>query len=160
VNDLKLILRKAIEAYDFPSVTYDFANETQVVHPDMSSVEQLIRSQLRSDNSDIVKDGLSNVVYWGWAWIPLQTRVKKFRDNVAYDSLFIASILFAKSNDFTVLDIINLGLPQFSNMSFVSKVQMFLDPNSFVVLDSKIASLRNLVSNPALALLRPDKAAI
>ena len=38
-------------------------------------------------------------------------------------------------------------LPEFSGVAFVSKVLMFLDPSGFVVLDSKIASLREVATD-------------
>ena len=40
-------------------------------------------------------------------------------------------------------EIKNLKMPQFSGMSFISKVLMFLNPANFCVLDQQIARLRN-----------------
>jgi len=37
----------------------------------------------------------------------------------------------------------SLHLPEFSGMSFISKVLMFLDPTNYCVLDKQIAKLRN-----------------
>jgi hypothetical protein len=94
------------------------------------------------DGAEAIKDGLSNVIYRGFANTGIQeTRVKRFRDTVTEVQLDLAAALFAHLNGPALREIKHLYLPQFSNMSFVSKVRMFLDPESFVVLDRTIMKL-------------------
>ncbi len=89
INDYAWELFKAVKAYQFPAVTYDFGQEDyervihhpgnvnnrfkyifksgrEIRHRDMSELETLIKSQLLSSNSQEVKYGLSNVLYWGF----------------------------------------------------------------------------------------------
>jgi hypothetical protein len=41
------------------------------------------------------------------------------------------------------INIKNIGMPQFSGFSFISKILMFLDPTKNVILDKKIMELRD-----------------
>ena len=89
-------LHKAIMAYDYPAVTYDFVNEKEVTHPGMPSVEHEVQHQLLSTDPNVVKDGLSNVLYWGYATqARFQLRnVEKFRAKVTRDHLLACMDLF------------------------------------------------------------------
>ena len=58
-------LRAAIEKYRFPTVTYDFQEERELCHGDMVAVERYIQALLRARESEAVKEGLANVLYWG-----------------------------------------------------------------------------------------------
>ena len=82
-------LRQAAAEYSFPAKTYDFTEETESEHREMSSVERLIRAQLTSEDRSQVKDGLSNVLYWGYARRRgIRThRVRRFREEVTADQL-------------------------------------------------------------------------
>ncbi len=55
----------AVAGYSYPKVTYDFENNREAYHENMRQVEETIKSQLLSKNLEEVKDGLSNVLYWG-----------------------------------------------------------------------------------------------
>jgi hypothetical protein len=44
----------------------------------------------------------------------------------------------------------DIGLPQYSGMSFITKILMFLKPNDYCVLDQQIAKLRNPESHKVL----------
>ena len=57
----------AVEAYDYPVVTYDFQNGREVCHENMCQVEEKIQTQLLSEDPEEVRNGLSNVIYWGYA---------------------------------------------------------------------------------------------
>ena len=70
------LLCEAIRDYDFPAVTYDFTEEKPLHHDNMLAVEQYIDTLLRSKDVSAVKDGLSNVLYWGYA---RQPRLRDFR---------------------------------------------------------------------------------
>lgn len=53
-----------------------------------------------------------------------------------------ATTLFSKIEGDGLLEIKKLSLPQFSNMSFSSKLRMFLDPCNYVALDRKLLKLK------------------
>ena len=77
-------LSNAIKRYRYPRVTYDFGKKVEHCHPNMRSLETLVRQLLTSGDEGLVKDGLSNVLYWGYATQDIQeTRVRRFRKKVA-----------------------------------------------------------------------------
>lgn len=136
------VLEQAIQDYDFPCVTFDFASQRELENPTMREVETEIRSQLLAESIEAVKDGLSNVLYWGYARTGYgPTRVKRFRDNVWDAELARAGEVFREMSGPGVRQIARLHLPEFSGLSFTSKVRMFLDPINYVVLDLKLANL-------------------
>ena len=134
-------MRRAAGEYSFPAKTYDFVEETESEYAEMSYVEQLIRAQLTSENRSQVKDGLSNVLYWGYARQggigPYRTR--KFREEVTDDQLDAFVGCRRRSACIGIEELQRLRLPQFSRMSFSSKVLMFMCPDRYPVLDLKIA---------------------
>ena len=139
---LRDALVAAIDAYDFPCVTYDFSLNVEREHHSMRSVEEEVRSCLLSDNIEIVKNGLSNVLYWGYSRIGYRDcRVSRFRKNVTTTQLSEAQTLFTRLEGPGVIRIKKLGLPELSGLSFISKVRMFLDPSNYVALDLKLMTL-------------------
>lgn len=141
--DLREMLRQAIRDYDFPCVTFDFRNAREITYTSMRDVENEIQRGLLTNDAESIKDGLSNVLYWGYArtgyrWV----RVNRFRDNVTEAQLLHAGRLFRNIGDPGVQQIARLGLPEFSGLSFVSKTRMFLDPTKYVVLDRQLLKLR------------------
>ena len=142
------ILRSAKEAYSFPAVTYDFHRGQERRHPSIQGVETQIRAELTYPSLLAVKDALSNVLYWGYARTGYRdVRVKDFRDKVSEEQLAQALDLFHSltrpgPKPPALRAIAALLLPQFSGMSFISKIRMFLDPWYFAVLDRKLLSLR------------------
>jgi hypothetical protein len=108
----------------------------------MIQVEKLIRDDLLSRELEHVKNGLSNVLYWGYAQIGYRDRrVTIFRDQVTKRQLYDAARLFPDIIGDGLEEIKKLGLPQFSGMSFISKVRMFLDPIRYVILDKQILEM-------------------
>ena len=90
-SDYAVLLCKAVRAYDFPAVTCRFErggdSGDRIVREScrgMDVVEIQVGGLLRRPNLHAVKDGLSNVLYWGYANSPgLQRhRVGKFRSAV------------------------------------------------------------------------------
>lgn len=135
-------LEKAIKAYDFPCVCYDFLNDCPAPQPNMRLVEEFIRNDLISGNPELVKNGLSNVIYWGFAKIGYRDRrVETFRNQVTKRQLYDAAIFFKDNHGVGLIEIKKIGLPQFSGMSFISKIRMFLDPNNYVILDKQILKM-------------------
>ena len=136
-------LCKAKESYDFPKVTYDFVAEKENCHPDMWGVEKYIQGLLNSPDRVAIKNGLSNVLYWGYARHGIQSkRVYKFRDGVSDHHLdkFAEAVAGLQGlREPGLIRLKKIGMPEFSRMSFVSKIRMFLDPDNFPVLDTKLA---------------------
>ena len=136
------VLEEAMCNYCFPRVTYDFQNGIEVNHQTMRSVESTIYRRLTSRGSNDVKDGLSNVLYWRYRRIGFRwTKVNEFRDKVTYQQLQRAVRVFKDLKGVGLRTLKKLELPKFSNVSFLSKLRMFLDPRNFVTLDLKLMKL-------------------
>lgn len=165
------MLRDAINGYNYPCVTYDFKRDEKVCHLNMLSVESAIRRQLLSGDVDEVKDGLSNVLYWGYASQPGRQakKVYNFRHPHVFRKKFKTGVTpkqlkdvmeLISDGDFLQLSAINLKafkeLPEFG-LAFATKLLMFLDPNRFVVLDAQLGKLQGVRANTVLASLRRRK---
>jgi hypothetical protein len=136
-------LRRAAGAYDYPAVTYDFGNGRERQHGSMSTVEEEIRSALRSPDPAAIRDGLSNILYWGFYRSPGRRdyRVDRFRQEVTAHQLGLAGHTFLRLTGPALRRLKDIQLPGFSQVSFLSKIRMFLEPDSYAVLDLKIAKL-------------------
>lgn len=73
-------------------------------------------------------------------------RARTFLTKITKEKISKAIDLFSKPNEVTFKTIKNLRLPQFSNMSFASKLRMFLDPSNFVTLDRNLLKITFLFS--------------
>ena len=137
-------LRDAIAAYDFPPITYDFVRNRERVHPGMRELERAIVADLLSIDMNHVRNGLSNVLYWGFGRMGVRDhRVDAFRSSVADDDLAASRACFAELHGPGLQTLYRLRLPQFSQISFLSKLRMFLSPSRYVTLDLKLARLRD-----------------
>lgn len=134
-------LSAAIKGYDFPTVTCDFEKREEIRHPDMRNVETWVRRLLLAGNRCDVRDGLSNVLYWGYMNSPglRDVRVGKFRKNVTANQLDSFMRIARRTPAPGLRDLKGIGLPEFSGMSFVTKIMMFLNPDRQPVLDMKLA---------------------
>jgi len=142
-DELRDALRQAIRDYDFPFVTYDFVENREIRHQAMREVEERIRGQLLADEIERIRDGFSNILYWGYARIGYRwNRVTDFRERATASKLLSARTILRGLKQIGVRDIAKLRLPQFSGLSFVSKVRMFIDPANFVVLDTQLLKLK------------------
>jgi hypothetical protein len=136
-------LRSAIDGYEFPNQYFDFVLHRPDLQPNIRAIEDKIKSDLRSGDLERVKNGLSNVLYWGYSQMAIRdTRVSRFRGKVTDSQLRVAAQLFDASALPSLLKTKKLGLPEFSGMSFVSKIRMFLDPYNSATLDFQIMKLR------------------
>ena len=165
------LLREAVESYDYPRVFCDFQTGSEIRHTDMAAVEERIGTLLRSLDPGGVRDGLSNVLYWGYARQPgrRDARVRDFRDDVPADDPRLARFAdlvrslgeppLSTAAGPVLLDIKRLTLRQFGQMSFVTKILMFLDPR-FPVLDMKVARAFANGGFAPLADLRFDRGGI
>lgn len=144
-NDQVNLLQDAVTGYAFPCAYYDFVNDIPDYQPNMIAVENLIQADLTSANAALVKNGLSNVLYWGYAQVGFRdVRVNRFRMNVTNDNLIAAATLFDNMVGDGLVQIRDIGLPEFSGMSFVSKVRMFLNPENYVTLDKQILKMNEI----------------
>jgi hypothetical protein len=136
--------------YDFPCKLFDFEIKSEIEFENYRTLEKYIQKQLLSNDILQVKDGLSNVLFWGYYRIGYkETRLKKFRDNITPFQLQAFKALL-KNNMINPINIKKIGMPQFSGFSFISKILMFLNPLQYVVLDKKIMRLRDFknIDNP------------
>jgi hypothetical protein len=144
-------LEQAIAAYAFPAVYFDFGSNTEVRTKDMRALETAIRQMLVSANGNDSRDGLANVIYWGWAQKPgiRDVRVHRFLDGVTHEQIDRFRFLAATGSVPTLANLRAINMPQFSGVSFISKILAFLDPARYCVLDR---GLMKLASVPGRAL--------
>lgn len=136
-------LDKAIKTYNFPAVYFDFDTRIEIKAQNMTEIETVIARQLRSQEVRIVKHGLANILYWGFAQIGYrQNRIDKFMNNISDQQIIKFQNLIKQNEMPTMRAIKSIGLPQYSGMSFVSKILMFLNPEDYCVLDQQLAKLR------------------
>lgn len=129
--------------YDFPCRLFDFNTKQEIIFENYRELERYLKHQLLSNDILQIKDGLSNVLYWGYNRIGYgKIRLKRFRDKVTFEQLQSFANLM-KTNKAEPISIKQIGMPQFSGFSFISKILMFIDPTKFVVLDKKIMELRD-----------------
>ena len=142
------LLSEAFSGFSFPTVTFDFAGEDERRHEDMRGVEDCIGTSLRSDDVSRVRDGLSDVLFWGYARQGRRNfKVRNFRSRMESDDgqQRLAGFLeFVRSRPETcaaerLIALKKLKLPEFGQVSFATKILMFLDPEHYPVLDLKIA---------------------
>jgi hypothetical protein len=135
-------LEAAILAYGFPPIYFDFAANVQVHAPNMNAVELAIRNMLVSPMALDVKYGLANVIYWGYGQIGYQnTRVARFLNNVTQNHLAEFQALVAAPNAPTLSQIRAIRMPEYSGISFISKILAFINPGQYCVLDQQLARL-------------------
>lgn len=135
-------LKASIAGYGFPTVYFDFTANTQVVAPSIKAVENKIHQQLRSTNSMDVLHGLANVIYWGYAQIGYRdVRVQRFIAGASSAHIDEFKTLVSGGAMPTLIQIKDIHIPQFSGVSFISKVLAFLDPMHYCVLDQQLAKI-------------------
>ena len=90
-----------------------------------------------------MKFALANIVYWGnMSSGYCLSRAEKFLNGITQSKLEGARDLFVSITGDSLKEIKDVGLPQFSNVSFVSKLRMFLDPENYVTLDRKLLKIK------------------
>lgn len=135
---------KSIKSYAFPVIYYDFNAGMRRSVKNMSVLEIIIKDLLLSSCLQQVKDGLANIVYWGNANAGYQMyRTNRFMDNVTNEQIRQFQSLVLDGNVPTLQQIKQIKMPQFSGVSFISKIIAFIDPINYSVLDLLIAKLRN-----------------
>jgi len=136
-------MRIEFPPYNFPSRLYDFNLNKEIEFENYRQLEKHIQNLLTHKEINKIKDGLSNVLFWGFYRIGYRdNRVKIFRQQVTDFQLMAFSNL-VKTNKINPISIKKLGLPQFSQFSFISKILMFINPKRYVTLDKKIMNLKD-----------------
>ena len=136
-------MRIEFPPYNFPSRLYDFNLNKEIEFENYRLLEKHIQNLLTHKEINKIKDGLSNVLFWGFYRIGYRdNRVKIFRQQVTDFQLMAFSNL-VKTNKINPISIKKLGLPQFSQFSFISKILMFINPKKYVTLDKKIMNLKD-----------------
>ncbi|WP_334107406.1 hypothetical protein [Methylobacillus sp.] len=148
-------LQTSILGYTFPSVYFDFTTNTAINADTIGVVETHIRSLLTSSNTQDIEHGLANIIYWGNANAGYQTyRVNKFRNKITTNQLQQFQALVSGGAIPTLKSISLLKMPQFSGISFISKIIAFLDPQNHCVLDLLLSRLNNTNHGKALNSLK------
>lgn len=144
-------LEGAITTYAFPAVYFDFRTAVEVRAEGMRAVETAIRDMLTSETNSELLDGLANVIYWGYAQIGYRgTRVRRFREATTEDQLNRFRALLRSPGKVGLVTVATLKLPEFSGISFVSKILTFLDPVNYCVLDKQLLKLAECPGDRAL----------
>jgi hypothetical protein len=148
------LLDDAIKGYAFPPAYFDFATGT-ALSLTMPQVEHRVQADLTSSHPASIKDGLSNVLYWGYAQMGIQAvRVSNFRSRVTVGQLKTAKTVLQQAAPPSLSELKRLKLPEFSGVSFVSKIRMFLDPARSATLDRQIMKLHAVWTTTVLANVR------
>ena len=138
------VLKEAMDRYSYPPELYDFALKRPIIFRSMRDLEHTIKDDLLSNNVAKVKFALANIVYWGFASSGLaNVRSNRFLGEVTEVQLEKAMSVFSRISGNSLKEIKDIGLPQFSQMSFTSKLRMFLDPRNYVVLDSQLLKIKD-----------------
>jgi hypothetical protein len=155
-------LSDAVNGYSFPTAHFDFLAQTPIIGLSMAQLETRIRQQLLSSSLVDVKDGLSNILYWGFTQMGglAVVRVERFRSAVTDAQLEQASALFAKHRRPALYDIARLKLPQFSKVSFASKIRMYLDPIRSATLDRQIMQMHRVHKDTVLGEIKENLTSI
>jgi hypothetical protein len=142
-EEQKAFLGAAIRGYSFPAVYYDFQLQREVRPPTMVAVEDVINGQLRSADAQDVEHGLTNILYWGYANVGYRdTRIEDLNSNITTEQVRAFQALVANGRTPTMAEVKSIRIPQYSGMSFLSKVLMFLNPTEYCILDRQITRLR------------------
>jgi hypothetical protein len=135
-------LRAGLARYDYPPVVWDSSCDREIRLSSMRDVERVIRTQLTSGDMEAVKQGLANIVFWGFRSQPVwPSRLEDFHRRISGPALARATKELPAVRGPGLREIADLHLPQFSQVSFLSKIRMFLDPTGHVVLDKRLVSL-------------------
>lgn len=131
--------------YSYPCSVFDFDAGHERQLQTMIEVEAFINTRLTSSDPSQVRDGLSNILYWGHyrSRGRREERVRKLRENVDRSKLLAVIDAFRRT-DISIRQLKNLSLPEFSNFSFLSKLRTFLDPTRYCVIDLKLLTIEAL----------------
>lgn len=148
-------LQESISGYSFPAVYYDFINELEITVNSMGEMEPVIREMLISEEPQIVKHGLANIIYWGNANAGYQMhRTRDFLSGTPIDKIESFQVLVSDNHIPSLTEVKNLKMKQYSGISFISKILAFLDPQNYCVLDLLLSRLQIVQSDKAISSLK------
>lgn len=136
-------LKHFVNHYNFPLVYFDFIENQENIADTVEVLEQSISSQLRSAELEEVKHGLANVVYWGFSQMGVRdTRVGRFLDGINQEQVVEFQQLVEDQQTPSLREIKLIKMPQYSGVSFVSKILAFLSPDTHCVMDKQLMKMR------------------
>jgi hypothetical protein len=136
------VLERAIDAYSYPFVAFDFENDCELKFPTIRDLERHIQTNLTGGDAGRLKDALSSILYWGFYRMGFQpARVKDFRARVTADQIARAAALFPQLTGSDIRKLRDLHLPQFGQLTFLSKLRTFLDPERYCIMDRSLAQI-------------------
>lgn len=145
---------KSKKEYDFPVVYFNFERNVEVTDGSLSQLEIFIYNLLTSEDLSKIKSGLANILYWGYARSGYRDyRVSQFLEGITDDQLSAFRDIIKKTKAPSLLQLKALGMPQFSGVSFLSKITAFLNPLERCILDLQIAKLKMPSGTRALDIL-------
>ncbi len=140
--DALSVVERAIEAYSYPFVAFDFENGCELKFPTMRDLERHIQTNLLAGDAGRLKDALSSIVYWGFYRMGVRDhRVERFRAKVTAEHLGRAAAILHNLPGPGIMELRKLRLPGFGKFAFLSKLRTFLDPESYCVLDKKLLKI-------------------
>ncbi len=135
--------QNAVQTYNFPLVGRGFETNENDIFADVGRLEQYVGGLLKHDNNIEVKYGLANVLFWGYYNIGYRdVRVAEFMDGCTEEKINLFKGLLQNNAIPTLNQIKSIKLPQYSGISFISKILMFLNPMEYCVLDLQILKMR------------------
>lgn len=144
-------LDNAINNYSYQPV-YSFGNGMVPVNAgSMTNLESIINNLLRSNNVIDVQNGLASIVYWGnntAGYVDYRTNL--FNQQITHQHIQQFMALLVGPVMPTLANIRIIGMPQFSGISFISKILAFLDPDNHAVLDLRISKALHIVHGRGL----------
>lgn len=148
-------LEIAITEYNFPAIYFEFDNNKKIRATGMPEVEKYIHGLLTSEKKQDVKYGLANVLYWGYGQMGIRdTRVNRFFAGITDAHIQEFQNCIAGNGGATLQKIRNIHMPEYSGISFVSKILTFLNPVHYCVLDNQILNIQSGSTHRALSNIR------
>ena len=59
------VLLGAMRDYHYPAEPHDFEKQEKIVFRGMRELEEFLKNQLFSEDTEVLKFALANIVYWG-----------------------------------------------------------------------------------------------
>jgi hypothetical protein len=151
-------LEHAIRTYSFPLYYFDYALPKHLnpqIATGITQLELLIKAQLLSSMPSDIARGLGNIIYWGNATAGYRySRFAKFNSLIGSFAPYTTFNGLVSGGIPSLTALKQLGLPSYSNISFVSKILMFLNPWDYCVLDLQISKLKKSGRSTSRALDR------
>ena len=149
------ILESAIHSYSFPLVYFDFERGEEQSTKNIRELEEIIADMLHSHDPQVIRYGLANILYWGHANAGYRMhRVETFLAKVTYEQIEAFQSLLAKDEVPTLKELRQLKMPQYSGISFLSKILAFLSPQTHAVLDLLLSRMATPEGSKAIDQLK------